>query len=64
MPKIIDFLYVSVTNELMEKPLMSLEYEIKNLLKNGFKIKGNVIVKLYNNGITTYTQHLVKYDSK
>lgn len=43
---------------------MSLEYEIKNLLKTGFKIKGNVIVKLYNNGITTYTQHLVKYDSK
>jgi hypothetical protein len=64
MPKIIDFLYVSVTDELMEKPLMSLEYEIKNLLKNGFRIKGNVIIKVYSNGITKYTQHLVKYESK
>jgi anaerobic ribonucleoside-triphosphate reductase len=64
MPKIIDVLYVSVTDELMEKPLMCLEYEIKKLLKTGFNVKGNVIIKIYSNGITKYSQHLVKYDSK
>jgi hypothetical protein len=63
MPKIIDMLYISVTNELMSKPLMGLEHDIQKLLDKGFIIKGKVIVKVYRSGITKYIQHLVKYDS-
>jgi len=63
MPKIIDILYVSVTDELMERPLLSLEHEIQKSLKEGFTIKGDVMIKVHRSGIKQYIQHLVKYDS-
>jgi hypothetical protein len=63
MPKIIDIVFVSVTNELREKPLMSLEHEIRKMMDKGFKIKGDVLVKVYPSGLIKYIQHLVKYET-